>query len=166
MRYYVCRVVAIFIPILWVGGPWVYGCLGLGGHSYYYMATTEKSSASSINQPNFVIIDNFSLHKITHYRIDGVVIKAGSKCDFLLMDEDTRIAYLIELKGSDLKKAAIQLETTEEVLKNELATYERKFRIVVSKACTHAIESSTFKRFKKKKGDSLLYGTNKIVESI
>ena len=39
-------------------------------------------------------------------KIDGNVIKAGSRCDYLLLNEESRMAYLIELKGSDLVKAA------------------------------------------------------------
>lgn len=61
---------------------------------------------------------------MTHYKIDGVVIKVGSRCDYLLMNEEARIAYLIELKGSDLVKAAEQLEATENVLQRELLTYK------------------------------------------
>lgn len=47
---------------------------------------------------------------VTHYKIDGNVIKKGSRCDYLLLNENTLTAYLIELKGSDLLKAAEQLE--------------------------------------------------------
>ena len=36
---------------------------------------------------------------VTHYKIDGNVIKSGSRCDYLLINEDTLTAYLIELKG-------------------------------------------------------------------
>lgn len=50
---------------------------------------------------------------VTHYRVDGDVIRDGSRCDFLLINEDAKIAYLVELKGSDLVKALAQLENTE-----------------------------------------------------
>lgn len=60
---------------------------------------------------------------VTHYKIDDIVITSGGRCDYLLMNEEKRIAYLIELKGSDLVKAAGQLETTEKVLRQDLADY-------------------------------------------
>jgi len=109
---------------------------------------------------------NVSLSRVTHYQIDGVVITTGNKCDFLLINEESLKAYLIELKGSDLSKAVKQLESTEHALKEELSYYKLLFRIVVSKARTHAIEGVTFKAFKEKKKDALKYSTNKIEENI
>lgn len=34
---------------------------------------------------------------VTHYKIDGTVITTGSRCDFLLMNEDAKAAYLIDV---------------------------------------------------------------------
>jgi hypothetical protein len=70
------------------------------------------------------------------------------------------------LKGRDLAHAAIQLESTEDTLKKELKDYELRFRIVASKARTHAIEGVTFKKFKEKKKSALRYQTGQIVETI
>ena len=112
------------------------------------------------------IANNVNLNYVTHYRIDGVVITSGNRCDFLLMNEDTHTAYLIEIKGSDLSKAAIQLESTEAALRDELIQYNLRFRIVASKARTHAIEGVSFKRFRARKSSSLIYSTNLIEESI
>lgn len=84
---------------------------------------------------------------MTHYKIDGVVIKSGSKCDYLLMNEEVRIAYLIELKGSDLVKAAEQLEATENMLRRELAAYKLQYRIVANKCKTQEIHSSAYRKY-------------------
>ncbi|MDE6963811.1 MAG: hypothetical protein K2P30_09305, partial [Lachnospiraceae bacterium] len=78
---------------------------------------------------------------MTHYKIDGTVIKTGNRCDYLLMNEQKRTAYLIELKGSDLVKAAEQLESTEKFLKKELSGYELQYRIVANKCKTQEIYS-------------------------
>ena len=32
---------------------------------------------------------------VTQYRIDGVVLTAGNKCDFLVMNEDKMTVYLV-----------------------------------------------------------------------
>ena len=77
---------------------------------------------------------------VTHYKIDGIVIKTGSRCDYLLMNEEKRIAYLIELKGSDLVRAAGQLEATEKFLGQELSDYELQFRIIANKCKTQEIQ--------------------------
>ncbi len=103
---------------------------------------------------------------VTHYRIDGVVIKQGNKCDYLLINEDTKDAYLIELKGRDLIGAAQQLEATEIALRTQLLPYSIKYRIVASKCRTQEIESSEFKKFKRRCGNALRYQTNQLEECI
>lgn len=84
---------------------------------------------------------------VTHYQIDGVVIKEGGRCDYLLINEDARVAYLIELKGSDLVKAAEQIERTERVLKKELSKYQLQYRIVANKCKTQAVASSAYRKY-------------------
>ena len=49
---------------------------------------------------------------VTHYQIDGAVIRTGLRCDYLLINEDKSDAYLIELKGTDIVHAVDQLEAT------------------------------------------------------
>lgn len=112
------------------------------------------------------IAKNLNLNYVTHYKIDGVVITKVSRCDFIVINEDAGIAYLIELKGSDLVKAARQLEDTEKVLEADLRNYSIRYRIVLRKVKTQAIESVTFKKFKKRKGKALAYGTDVIEENI
>lgn len=85
--------------------------------------------------------------EVTHYKIDGVVITSGSRCYFLLMNETEKTVYLIELKGSDLVKAAEQLETTEAALKQELSKYSLYYRIVANKCRTQAIHSSAYRKY-------------------
>ena len=60
--------------------------------------------------PQYHKANNVSNSEVTHYQIDGKVIKTGDRCDYLLMNETSKTAYLIELKGSDLVKAASQLK--------------------------------------------------------
>ena len=86
---------------------------------------------------------------VTHYHIDGIVIADGPRCDFLLMNEDTRLAYLIELKGRRINKAIDQLEATAQALKPQLADYSLRYRIVASRSRTQEINSSKFLKFKK-----------------
>ena len=103
---------------------------------------------------------------VTHYQIDGVVIKNGSRCDFLLMNEDKQTAYLIELKGSDLVKAAEQLEATERALKNELLNYNLRYRIIANKCKTHEIASSSYRKYQMKWKKNLVQSTGFIEEKI
>lgn len=103
---------------------------------------------------------------VTHYHIDGNVITAGNKCDYLLINEDKRVAYLIELKGADLVVAARQLAATIDRLSTRLSSYSLQYRIVASKCKTQEIESSEFKRYRMKWKRSLQYKTNILEEKI
>lgn len=103
---------------------------------------------------------------VTHYKIDGVVITNGSRCDFLLMNEEKKVAYLIELKGSDLVKAAEQLEATEERLKSEIFGYDLYYRIVANKCRTQAIHSSAYRKYQLRWKGRLLQKTGFMEEYI
>lgn len=109
---------------------------------------------------------NIAKEYVTHYRIDGIIIKMGSKCDYLLMNEEKRVAYLIELKGSDLVKAAEQLEATEKVLKQELSSYNLQYRIVANKCKTQAIYSSAYRKYQIRWKGKLIQKTGFIEEDI
>lgn len=104
--------------------------------------------------------------RVTHYKIDGIVITQGNKCDYLLINEDTHTAYLIELKGSDLCWAALQLDSTERALAKQLAGYSLRYRIVANKCKTQEIESSKFKKYRLRWKSSLKYTTEKLEENI
>lgn len=103
---------------------------------------------------------------VTHYKIDGTVIKSGNKCDYLLINEDTKVAYLIELKGSDLTKAALQLDTTEKKLRAELSNYSLQYRIVANKCKTQEIYSSAYRKYQTRWKKRLVQKTGFIEENI
>lgn len=97
--------------------------------------------------------------RVSHYQIDGVVIRDSAlHCDFLLMNDEKADAYLIELKGSDIEHALEQLEATARRLQSELRGYTVKYRLVHSRAKTQAIHSNAIKKFCRahaKKGEFL-----------
>ena len=103
---------------------------------------------------------------VTHYKIDGIVIKTGSRCDYLLINEETKRAYLIELKGSDLVKAAKQLEATENILQKELLEYSLQYRIIANKCKTQEIRSSAYRKYQIRWREKLVQKTGYIEEDI
>ena len=109
---------------------------------------------------------NVDRNKVNHYSIDGNVICSGNRCDYLLMNEDKMDAYLIELKGSDLCHAAKQLEETENILKRKLEEYNIYYRIVANKCKTQEIETSEFKKYKKRWKNKLKYKSISFEENI
>lgn len=89
--------------------------------------------------------------RVSKYKIDGDVISdASRRCDYIVMNDDCKEAYLIELKGSDIEHALDQLEATAKRFQNELREYYVKYRIVCSRAKTQAIYGSKYKKFKQK----------------
>lgn len=104
--------------------------------------------------------------RVSHYQIDGIVITGVSRCDFLLMNEDTKTAWLIELKGSDLTKAARQLENTEKILHQQLLPYCVNYRIVANKCKTQGINTAEFRKYQKQWGNRLKYKRGVMEENI
>lgn len=94
---------------------------------------------------------NKNICRVTQYKVDGDVTRDTSiRCDYLVMNDDLKEAYLIELKGSDIEHALEQLEATAKRFQNELREYFVKYRIVCSRARTQAIYGSKCKKFKQK----------------
>lgn len=119
-------------------------------------------------EPRKHIANNINSNKVTHYKIDGVVITGNeTKCDFLLINEDRGIVYLIELKGSTIERAIEQLKNTENLLRSQLSVYHKiMYRIVCSKARTHDINGTAFKKFKEKNYNSFKCKENTLEENI
>nr|WP_142411516.1 hypothetical protein [Clostridium sp. Marseille-P7770] len=110
---------------------------------------------------------NTAQNLVRQYQIDEGVItdKTIQKCDFLVLNDEKMDAYLIELKGTDLRHALEQLEQTERHLSAELRSYTLYYRIVY-KANTHAIRSSEYVKFCKLKKNRVKASTDIIEEKI
>ena len=71
---------------------------------------------------------------LRHYKLDGALIQQATCCDYLLVNDSRKKAYLIELKGGKIDQAIKQLEAGEQKCKAELKGYTFLYRIVCSKA--------------------------------
>lgn len=103
---------------------------------------------------------------LRHYKLDGVLIKQTTCCDYLLINDSRKKAYLIELKGGNIDDAVDQLEAGEQKCKAELEGYLFFYRIVCSKAKTHKIQKTKFRRFKEKCGVRLKMKENCLSETL
>ncbi len=83
-----------------------------------------------------------------------------------MLNEESHTAYLIELKGSDLVKAAEQLEASERILKQELSNYKVQYRIVANKCKTQEIRSSAYRKYQLRWKNRLVQKTGFIEENI
>lgn len=101
---------------------------------------------------------NVSGHKIRQFKIDGEVIAKNAdtiRCDYLLLNDEAKRAYYIELKGSDLEKAIQQIEATVLMLQDSLTGYAAYRRIIYFSGTTD-IKGSTVQRWKAKHPTAIL----------
>ena len=62
--------------------------------------------------------------KVKVVEVDGCKIKAGNKCDWLFVEVKNESEIFVELKGSDITHACLQIETTIP----QLTTDKEKFK--------------------------------------
>ncbi len=105
-------------------------------------------------------------YSLRHYRLDGELVKNETCCDFLLVNDSMRKAYLIELKGEHIDDAVEQLEAGERKVRSDLSGYIFYYRIVGSKARTHKINGNKLRRFKEKCGKRLVIKENVLEETL
>lgn len=123
--------------------------------------------SSDRGNPQSHIANNIDKSYVTHYQIDGVVMTSGTRCDFLVINEDKKTVYFIELKGSDILKAATQIEATESYLASQLKYYSgRQYRIIPNRVNTHDLKSSAFRRYQIRWGKNLVVKTSQLTENI
>ena len=103
---------------------------------------------------------------LRQYKLDGDIVKQETCCDFLLANDSTRKAYLIELKGKNIDDAVEQLEAGEKICKPELRGYLFYYRIVCSKVRTHKVQSPKFRKYKEKCGVRLEMKVNCLEEKL
>lgn len=128
----------------------------------------DKDPVISAEKGNSHILKNPDRIHVYQYHIDGEIINdsIGKRCDYIVEAETSAkaTAYLIELKGSDIRGAGEQIENTISRIP-ALNDYIIKCRIVANKARTHEIESTEIKRFKRKYKDTLIR-TKKFEETL
>jgi hypothetical protein len=72
-----------------------------------------------------------------------------ARCDYLLLNDEAKRAYYIELKGSDLEKAIQQIEATVQMFQTSLPGYTTYRRIIYFSGTTD-IRGSAVQRWKAK----------------
>lgn len=101
---------------------------------------------------------------LRQYKLDGDLFQHTTCCDFLLVNDSNKNAYLIELKGTNIDDAIGQLEAGEEKTKADLVGYTFFYRIVCSKATTLKLQDLQIRKFKDKHGDKFMIKQNILEE--
>lgn len=95
--------------------------------------------------------NNVSRQYVRHFKVDGEVFSGPGeeRCDYLLLNDEAKTSYYIELKGSDLSKAIRQIENTIRLIAPSLSGYAILRRIVYHTG-SHNVHASDVLRWKAK----------------
>lgn len=135
---------------------------------YHPYQTGRQSRFVSTEKRCTHISINGSKHLIRHFKIDGVVFTKGQatpRCDYLLLNDDLKTSYYIELKGSDLHQAIRQVENTIQMFCDSLPGYRIRRRIVYS-GHTHRTMDKEILRWKLQHKETARIEQGKIEENI
>ena len=110
---------------------------------------------------------NTSQCEVRQFQIDGGVFtdETTPRCDYLLLNDDLRTSYYIELKGSDLPKAIEQIENTITMIRPSIPEY-RVFRRIIYRTGSHRIRESKVVFWQKKHGNTAQIKERKLEEII
>lgn len=89
---------------------------------------------------------------VRQFRVDGEVYSktdSASRCDYLLLNDSKADAYFIELKGSDLKKAIQQIDSTIADILPSIHNYTVYPRVIYHSG-SHSIQDKNIILWKKK----------------
>ena len=141
------------------------------------MCFTEENSRCEKNQKIIVSKDKGETREhrainpegkfdVRQYNLDGDILKQTKTCDFLLLNDTQKKAYLIELKGKKIDNALDQLLASERFCKKYFPDYMFLYRIVCSKAKTAKINNSKVLKFKAKYPGLVKIKEIKLVEQL
>lgn len=105
---------------------------------------------------------------VRQFKIDGEVFPKDTspeRCDYLLLNDEAKTSYYIELKGSDLEKAIEQIEGTIAMIAPSIPTYS-VYRRIVYKTATHKIHESKVLLWQKRYIKSAAIKERRLEESI
>ena len=130
--------------------------------------TTNNPIITCSEKRSKYIADNPGRKMNCKIRIDGALIKIKnvSKCDYGLWVDDGNRMILIELKGSDVKKALKQLCSTYEIFQKRFVNedFSYSYRIVPTRVTTPNLQEHVKKL--RKRGYDLIIRTKELREEI
>ena len=140
------------------------------------MKLTPEKSLCQKNQKNIVSKEKGRIHTainpdgrfdVRHYHLDGELINNQLCCDYLLINDSSKEAYYIELKGQDIRKAVTQVIAAEKICKEDLMGFKSNFRIIPSKVRAEELRSVEYRRLLEKVGTNRLKcQSNKMIETL
>lgn len=113
---------------------------------------------------------NINNRRVIRYQVDGGLISDDRKrCDNALAMPEINTVYFVELKGEDIRKAAVQIAHTVSEFNNELKNSSVFGRIICSRIPRPDIRSSeivSLERTLAAKGGNLVKSCQALTENI
>ena len=132
-----------------------------------YCTEKQKEIHSKEKKSEHIAVNNDE-DFVRQIKIDGDVVPSNytqeRRADYLVIDETKKTAYLIELKGSHIKSAFVQLENTDKNLMEALKEHKVYWRVVCSSKSLN-LRNNDIKKYKKKH-PQLEIGKNILRENI
>jgi len=112
---------------------------------------TDKRTRISVEEKKKIYsARNKNQNEVCLIRIDDCLIEEGNKCDYLLLNCDSKVSYFIELKGKDMLHAVEQIDRSIDLLINKISEYAVNARIVLKKVYPPDLKSNKYKKLEKK----------------
>lgn len=88
--------------------------------------------------------------EIRQYKIDGEVFPKNSsplRCDYLFLNDTNRVAYYVELKGTDIFHAIEQIQQTEKEIQPSIREYA-VYRRIIYYSRSHRVNDQRVQKWK------------------
>ena len=108
---------------------------------------------------------------VRQYQIDGEVFTGNEckKCDWLVLNDDSKNAFFVELKGGHISDGIKQINNTVKLLMEELQNFQI-FGRIIGKSTTHNVHSAEMNRWKENRytkcGNNLVISKHSFEENI
>lgn len=119
--------------------------------------TRDSKFVAPGKKTEFILLNN-STKIVDKYIVDECLLKTKlreEKCDYLFIIREDRTAYFIECKGSDILKAVDQVNSTLDILRNDLLDYTLKARIVSTRVYAPDMVTNNYKKLRKRLNGNL-----------
>lgn len=126
--------------------------INLAVHKSLCEKNQKRIKSKDTKSPSIHMAVNDLGNTVRKYKIDGVIITEGRRCDFLVLNDELHHAYLIELKSSKVPKATEQIDATYNKLRSSLPNYKFYFRIIFRGANTHNVRNKDVVRWLERHG--------------
>ena len=111
------------------------------------------SKDSGVGNPSQHRALNEGQDRVRQYCLDdrAIVQNEEPRCDYLVLNDDKKRAYFIELKGRHIERAKAQIENAERLLAGDVEDYARFYRIVY-KTGTQSVRSAAINTWIRRMG--------------